>query len=81
VESVEPVLLEPHGGDLSGFILLRGSREGLARVRADEAFRSLNARAGLVVEGFGVVDAHVGEGVSAQMRLFGEQVDEQLSSG
>ena len=25
IESFEPCLLEPHGGDLAGFILIRGS--------------------------------------------------------
>jgi hypothetical protein len=30
IESFEPVALEPHGGDLSGFFLLRGDQDKLA---------------------------------------------------
>ena len=31
VESFEPVLLSPHGGDLNGFILIRGDNVGKCR--------------------------------------------------
>ena len=33
IESFEAVLLEPHGGELGGFLLLRGEAEKLDRVR------------------------------------------------
>jgi hypothetical protein len=32
---MEPLLLEEHGGDLGGFFLIRGVRDGLARRRGD----------------------------------------------
>jgi hypothetical protein len=80
IESFEPVLLEPHGGDLQGFFLIRGTREQLVRLRADERFRSLVARAGLVVDAIGVVDAHIGNGLAGEMSLYTEQVQAQLSS-
>jgi hypothetical protein len=80
IESFEPVLLEPHGGDLGGFVLIRGSREQLAALRLNEDFRSLCARAGLVVDGFGVVDAHIGDGLGAEMAIYEQQVAEQLSA-
>ena len=68
IESFEPVLLEPHGGDLSGFILIRGDQEKLARLRTDPEFLRLNTRASLVVQNFGVVGAYVGE---QQAQLYG----------
>lgn len=34
IDSFEPVLIAPHGGDLAGFILLRGSRGSLDEVRS-----------------------------------------------
>ena len=80
MESFEPVLLQPHGGDLAGFILLRGTLDQLTALQADEEFLRLNARAGLVVDSFGVVPAFVGEGLQAQFALYEEQVREQLSS-
>ncbi|HKW22225.1 MAG TPA: hypothetical protein VJO13_12655 [Ktedonobacterales bacterium] len=67
IESFEPVFLEPHGGDLSGFILLRGEREALNRVRYTEEFLRLTNRAGLVVRNIGVVSAFIGD---EQNRLF-----------
>ncbi len=80
IESFEPVLLEPHGGDLGGFFLLRGERERLDRLRHDREFRRLSARAGLVVEGFGVVGAHLGDALGEQLEIYGGQVEDQLAS-
>lgn len=81
IDSFEPVLLEPHGGDLAGFILIRGTRDQLHELRQSEDFRRITARAGLVVEQFGVVDAHVGDGVSAQLAIYEQQMNEQLGAG
>ena len=38
IESFEPVILEPHGGELGGFFLLRGDQDKLARIRGSEEF-------------------------------------------
>ena len=80
IESFEPVLLEPHGGELQGFFLIRGSREQLQLLRADARFRAILARAGLVVDALGVIDAYIGNGLADQMNVYGEQVEAQLSS-
>lgn len=74
IESFEPVLLEPHGGDLGGFLLLRGERDKLHRVRRSEEFERLSARAGLVVHSFGIVGAAIGEGLARQFALFEAQL-------
>ncbi len=63
IESFEPVALEPHGGDLQGFVLLRGNREKLNQLRHSEEFLRLNARAGFIIDTFGVVGASIGEEV------------------
>ena len=76
IESFETVLLYPHGGDLAGFILVRGSREQLAAVRADDEFERLNVRAAQIVERFGVVEAAVDEGVGEQVSLYQEAIGE-----
>jgi hypothetical protein len=67
IESFESVFLEPHGGDLGGFILLRGDRDKLNGVRYTEEFLRLTNRAGLVVQNIGVVSAFIGD---EQNRLF-----------
>lgn len=69
IESFEPVALEPHGGELGGFCLIKGDRQKLSQLRYAEAWQRVNARAGTVVTNFGMVDAHIGEGLQ---RLFGE---------
>ena len=74
IESFEPVLLAPHGGDLNGFLLVHGDREKLGRLRQQEEFIRLNARAALVVQNFGVIDASVGEELQRQFADFQAQV-------
>jgi hypothetical protein len=70
IDGFEPVFLEPHGGDLAGFFLLRGDSEQLAKLRIDAEFMRLNARAGLIVDGFGVVGASIGAGIDEQMGYY-----------
>ena len=76
VEAFEPVQLEPHGGDLYGFLLVRGDPERLARVRASEEFRRVIQRAGLVAEGVGVVTAFVGDDLTRLFASFRQQASE-----
>jgi hypothetical protein len=74
IESSEVVLLAPHGGDLGGFMLLRGSQDQVAAVQQEEEFGRVTTRGNLVVSGFGVVQAVVGDGIGPQIELFQEQV-------
>jgi hypothetical protein len=74
IESFEVVFLAPHGGDLAGFILARGSEEQIAALRTDDEFQRVNARAGLIVERFGVVDAAVDEGIAEQVSVYQEAI-------
>jgi hypothetical protein len=76
IESFEPVLLEPHGGELGGFFLLRGDQDKLARIRSSEEFERLTLRAELIVENIGVVSAFLGERLISQMSVFSQQVEE-----
>ncbi|MDP8930948.1 MAG: hypothetical protein M3O70_20840 [Actinomycetota bacterium] len=78
IESFESVVLAPHGGDLRGFVLVRGERDALNRLRRDDEFRRLTARASLVVDDFGVVTAYIAEGLQSQLAIYRSEVDEQL---
>src|SRR6266487_6047569 len=69
IESFEPVALDYHGGDLQGFLLIRGDREKLNALRTSKEFLSLNNRAALVVNNLGVINAFIGEELQ---RLFAD---------
>ena len=76
IEAFEPVAVEPHGGDLYGFLLLRGDPDKLSRVRASEEFVRIIQRGDLVVEGMGVVTAFVGDDLSRLFGTFQQQASE-----
>ena len=74
IESFEPVFLEPHGGDLGGFILIRGEAEKLARIRVSDEFTQLLIRAGFIVNGLGCVGADLAGRLERQMGYYAEQI-------
>ena len=76
VFSVEPFFLEPHGGDLEGFFLLRGDREELNRIRYEDAFQRMAVRAQVVVANFGVIGAITGEQLNKHMAWYAEAAQE-----
>lgn len=76
IEAVETYLLEPHGGDLTGFTILKGDRAKLDEVRTREEFQRRVVRAGLIVDNLGVVNATTGDALEQQMASFGEQIAE-----
>ena len=73
VESFEPIALEAHGGDLAGFLIVRGERETLNRSRYSAEFLRLNARAQQVVDNFGVIAGFIGEELQSQFADFQAQ--------
>jgi len=76
IEDFEVVLLTPHGGDLQGFALLRGSEEQIRSLSADEEFQRRVQRADLIVESQGVVNAVIGEGIARGMAQYEAEVDD-----
>jgi hypothetical protein len=70
IESFEPVLVAPHGGDLAGFVLLRGERAKLDEIRSSEEFERLLVRAAAVADGVGAVNAVTGEALAQAMARF-----------
>ena len=73
IESFEPVALDYHGGDLQGFLLIRGDREKLNALRTNAEFLSLNNRAALVVNNLGIIHAFIGEELQRVFADFGTQ--------
>lgn len=68
IESFESVFLRPHGGDLNGFMLIRGERDALHEMVASPEWERLSSRVQAVVHGYGVVNAFLG---AETMRLIG----------
>jgi hypothetical protein len=76
VASFEPFFLEPHGGDLEGFIVVRGDIEQLAKVRIDQEFQRLTVRAQVVVRNFGVIGAKTGDHLNKHIEWYIESARE-----
>jgi hypothetical protein len=76
IESWEAFFLEPHGGDLGGFFLLRGEQEKIARVRGSDDLLRVATRAQLIVDSFGIVGVETGARINSQMQLFLESAGE-----
>jgi hypothetical protein len=74
IESFEPCLVSPHGGDLGGFILVRGDRDKLSTLRFSEEFEELVSKCLVNVDGFGVVDCYVGDSVGTQLQRYGKNL-------
>jgi hypothetical protein len=72
VASVEPFFLEPHGGDLEGFFVVRGEQEELNRIRTSDEFQRLAVKAQVLVQNFGVVGAVTGERLNKHMAWFAD---------
>jgi hypothetical protein len=76
IESFETVLLEPHGGELGGFFLIRGDQDALAHLRTSEEFERHILRGELIADHLGVVGAAIGERLMSQLAVYAQQVDE-----
>jgi hypothetical protein len=76
IEGFEVALLTPHGGDLLGFALLRGSQDQVNVLLGDEEFQRRVLRADLIVESQGVVTALLGDGIARGMTQFQGEVDD-----
>ena len=74
IEDFEVVFLEPHGGDLAGYALLRGSNDQISALRVDEEFQRIVARADLIIERQGIVGAALGEGLARQVQIYEESI-------
>jgi len=76
IESFEPVILWPHGGDLGGFILIRGEAAKLAALKQTAEFQRLNTRAQLFLHGLGVIDGYIGASLATMMATWGQASQE-----
>ena len=64
------MFLQPHGGDLGGFVLVRGERNNLDAMIASSEFQRITTRAQVSVENLGVVNCFLGQELERQMGTF-----------
>jgi hypothetical protein len=70
IERFDVAVLNPTGGDLGGFIMLRGTAEQIDSTRRSEEFQRLQSRVQLIVDGLRVTDAFVDEGLAQVMKQY-----------
>jgi hypothetical protein len=76
IDSFDPVLLSPHGGELKGFVLIHGTPEKLAALPMREDLHHLQLRAELDHGKFSVIWAVTGDRVSEEIETIGKLVSE-----
>ena len=67
VESFEPVFLNRHGGDLNGFLLVRGMREKILPLTETDEYEDMMTRSDHFLLGFGNIPCYVGDSVESGM--------------
>jgi hypothetical protein len=70
IESFDTVFLDPHGGELNGFFLLRADTAKLDALVSTQEWRSHILRAGLHLEDVRVVRGVTGNAVNETMGLW-----------
>lgn len=74
IESFEPVILGRHGGDMNGYVLLRGEQDKLDKLRHDPDFLDLVLECGNLVDGFGVTEAYINGGLADIMMRWNKTI-------
>ena len=74
IEDFEVALLDPHGGELQGYVMLRGSEDQIDAVRRDEDFQRLMTKASLLVDDLGIIGASIGEGLGRAIAIYQEEL-------
>ena len=74
IEDFEVALLDPHGGELQGYVMLRGSEEQIDSVRRSEDFQRVMTKASLVVNDLGIIGASIGEGLGRAIAIYQDQL-------
>ncbi len=69
LEGHEQVLLDPNRS-ISGFMLLKGRGDQMARIAMDPEWQEICFRANASVQNFGIVGGTIGEGMMGMMAAF-----------
>src|SRR5690349_7454256 len=78
IDGFDVVLLEPHGGDLGGFVMVKGEKEAIAALRVDDEFVRLIVGVQLVHQKVGVVGAYTGAEMQSLFHMWDEEEEKLL---
>ena len=70
IQGFDVVFLDPHGGDMNGFFLIKGGPEGINALLSSSAWTEHMTRASIHLMGSGSVGAVTGDQVAARMELW-----------
>src|SRR5437870_1181286 len=73
LESFDVILLDPTG-DVSGYVVLRGSHEQIAALSQDEEFVRNTIDASLIVKHLRHTTGYTNEGIAKQMELYTQAI-------
>jgi hypothetical protein len=73
IEGFDVALLDPNT-ELGGFVVVRGSADQIAAVRADDEFQRNTLNAQLSVEDIRHIEGYTNEGIAAQMAMYQEAI-------
>jgi hypothetical protein len=76
IDSFEAVALEPHGGELAGFVLVKGDQQAIAHLRVNDEFTRIAVRVQLVHTHVGVVGAYTGAEMQSLFEVWDRQEEE-----
>jgi hypothetical protein len=76
IESYEPILLDPTGSDLNGFIVLRGSLDQIDAVQREDRFIDLTMRAAHICASLGVVEGYLEDELQSRMAKWAQIISE-----
>jgi hypothetical protein len=75
IDSFEAVALDPHGGDLAGFVLVKGDAEAIAELRMSDDFTRIVVRVQRVHQSVGVVGGYTGAEMQALFALWNDPIE------
>lgn len=74
IDSFEPVIMSRHGGDMNGFILVRGERDKLNEMMDEDQYFDLVNSSSYFVDGFGVIPCYLGDDIGRVLTSFGKNI-------
>jgi hypothetical protein len=74
IDHFDVALLDPHAGDLAGYIVLHGSAAQIGALRGDEEFRRLQAEVSLIVDDQRVIDGREGDGIAESLAIYADSI-------